>query len=286
LTRNAVSSPVLPSEGQAMGGIPFFADVASYWSSVTFVDRAFIFGFVPAALIAFYLATKSRWQLLPGAVLISASLIFYVSWSAKFLLILLLSMGFNFFGRAWMASRDEKEARLRRGILAVIVIGNLSALFFFKYFDFFLESYAHLTGFRYESLAIGLPLGISFYTFQEITLAVDAYAGASKIGLLKYVLFIVFFPHLIAGPIVQHREMVPQFTHFRVELTNLTIGASLFTIGLTKKVCIADTLAPIVKSVFDGTAQGQLQLGWAWLGVLAYAFQIYFDFSGYSDMAL
>jgi alginate O-acetyltransferase complex protein AlgI len=266
--------------------MPFVDDVAPVWSTVTFIDRIFIFGFVPATVVAFYLATRSRWQLLPVAVLICASLIFYATWSAKFLLLLLLSMGFNFSGRAWMASRNQKEVGFRKAILAVIIVGNLSALFVFKYFNFFLENYAQLTGYRYEALAIGLPLGISFYTFQEITLAVDAYAGASRIGLLKYVLFISFFPHLVAGPLVHHREMVPQFTKFSVQLTNLAIGASLFTIGLTKKVCIADALAPIVKSVFDGTAQGQLQLGWAWLGALAYAFQIYFDFSGYSDMAL
>jgi alginate O-acetyltransferase complex protein AlgI len=262
------------------------ADVASVWSHVTFVDRIFIFGFVPPAVGLFWLAIRTRLQRLPALVLIFVSLIFYASWSAKFLLILLLSMAFNFSGRAWMASCNEKEVGRRRAILVIIVVGNLSALFFFKYFNFFLESYAHLTGFTYEVLAIGLPLGISFYTFQEITLAVDAYAGASKIGLLKYVLFIVFFPHLVAGPLVHHREMVPQFAHLRVRVADLAVGVSLFTIGLTKKVCIADVLAPIARLVFDDTPAGQLQIGWAWTGAVAYAFQIYFDFSGYSDMAL
>jgi alginate O-acetyltransferase complex protein AlgI len=204
----------------------------------------------------------------------------------KFLVILLLSMSFNFFGRAWLTSRNEKQVGMRKAILTMIIACNLSALFFFKYFNFFVESYAYLTGFRYEALAIALPLGISFYTFQEITLAVDAYAGASKIGFVKYVLFIVFFPHLIAGPLVHHREMVPQFAHLRVKMADLAVGVSLFTIGLFKKVCIADALAPIARSVFDSTSADQLRIEWAWMGAVAYAFQIYFDFSGYSDMAL
>jgi alginate O-acetyltransferase complex protein AlgI len=264
----------------------FPADIAGAWSQVTFVDRIFIFGFVPLTVGLFWLATRARWQLMPAIILILASLSFYVSWSVKFLLILLLSMIFNFCGRAWMTSRNEKEVRFRKATLAIIITGNLSALVLFKYFNFFLESYASLTGFQHEALAIGLPLGISFYTFQEITLAVDAYAGASRIGFLKYVLFIVFFPHLVAGPLVHHREMVPQFAHLRVRMADIAVGVSLFTIGLFKKVCIADALAPIVKSVFDNTPAGQLQSGWAWLGAIAYAFQIYFDFSGYSDMAL
>jgi alginate O-acetyltransferase complex protein AlgI len=262
------------------------ADIAGIWSQVTFVDRIFIFGFVPLTVGLFWLGTQARWQLMPAIILILASLSFYVSWSVKFLLILLLSMIFNFCARAWMTSRDEKEVRLRKAILTIIITGNLSALFFFKYFNFFLESYASLTGVQHEALAIGLPLGISFYTFQEITLAVDAYAGASRIGFIKYVLFIVFFPHLVAGPLVHHREMVPQFAQLRVRIADVTVGVSLFTIGLTKKICIADALAPVVRSVFDGTPPEQLQFGWAWIGALAYAFQIYFDFSGYSDMAL
>ena len=261
-------------------------DIIWAWSQVTFVDRIFIFVFVPLTVALFWLATRTRWQTLPAIILIFASLSFYASWSVKFLLILLLSMSFNFSGRAWMTSRSEKEVGIRKALLTMIIACNLSALFFFKYFNFFLQSYTDLTGFPYEALAIGLPLGISFYTFQEITLAVDAYAGASKIGFVKYVLFIVFFPHLIAGPLVHHREMVPQFAHLRVRVADLAVGLSLFTIGLFKKVCVADALAPIARSVFDSTPADQLQIGWAWMGAIGYAFQIYFDFSGYSDMAL
>jgi alginate O-acetyltransferase complex protein AlgI len=258
----------------------------SGWSQVTFVDRIFIFGFVPLAFALFWLSTKTRWQLLPAIILISASLIFYASWSMKFLLILFLSMGLNFGGRTWMTSCNKQEVGLRKAILAGIIVVNLSALCFFKYFNFFLENFAYLTGVQFKALTIGMPLGISFYTFQEITLAVDAYAGASKVGIVKYVLFIVFFPHLVAGPLVHHGEMVPQFAQLRARVSDLAVGVSLFTIGLAKKLCIADALAPIVAAVFDNTPAGQLQIGWAWMGVLAYAFQIYFDFSGYSDMAL
>ena len=159
-------------------------------------------------------------------------------------------------------------------------------MFTFKYLDLFAGTFADLLGKAYQPLHLAIPLGISFYTFQEIILAVDAYKGVPRIGLGKYVLFIVFFPHLIAGPLVHHREMVPQFSFFKITLSNLMIGVSLFSVGLFKKICIADPLAQIVQSVFDRDPSSTLQMGWAWAGALAYAFQIYFDFSGYSDMAL
>ena len=180
----------------------------------------------------------------------------------------------------------EQGNTARKRLLIIIVAANITALFGFKYLDLFANLAASLSGFVYEPLLIAIPLGISFYTFQEITLAVDAYRGVPKVSLAKYVLFIVFFPHLIAGPLVHHREMVPQFSRFRVTQRDLAVGLALFTIGLTKKLCIADPLGVVVKIVFDAPADHPPGMLAAWTGTLAYTFQIYFDFSGYSDMAL
>jgi alginate O-acetyltransferase complex protein AlgI len=260
--------------------------VLGSWSHVTFVDRIFIFGFLPVTVFAFWLATRSANGLLPPAVLIGASLTFYASWGVTFLTILSLSMAFNYLTRLTMLAISENNASARKWTLFAIVSGNLAALFAFKYFDLFIGTFSDLLGKAHQPLRLVIPLGISFYTFQEITLAVDAHRGVPRIGLIKYVLFIVFFPHLIAGPLVHHREMVPQFSAFKVVLSSLMVGVSLFSIGLFKKVCVADPLALIVQSVFDRDPSSTLQMGWAWAGALAYAFQIYFDFSGYSDMAL
>jgi alginate O-acetyltransferase complex protein AlgI len=262
-----------------------FAEIYTSWLQVTFVDRVFIFAFVPATMSLVWLATKTRPLWLAPLTLAICSLIFYASWGPWPLTILIASMSLNYAGRTIMTRLTSPVGSKRVVALSVIVVGNLSALATFKYVDLFAGTAAHLMGQAYQPSTLLVPLGISFYTFQEIVLAVDAYRGTPRVGFLKYVLFICFFPHLVAGPLVHHREMVPQFSRIEIRWHDVTIGLSLFAIGLTKKICVADPLSPIVHSVFD-TNVAALQIGWAWAGSLAYAFQIYFDFSGYSDMAL
>jgi D-alanyl-lipoteichoic acid acyltransferase DltB (MBOAT superfamily) len=171
------------------------------------------------------------------------------------------------------------------------VISNLLLLGYYKYFDFFLKNFNLLTGSDYTLQRLVLPLAISFFTFQQISFLVDAYKGkCSEQDFLDYSLFVTFFPQLIAGPIVHHSEMMPQFAqtdNHRFHFNNFIHGIIIFVIGLFKKVIIADALAQYADPVFKAADAGAV-IGFAegWLGSLAYTFQIYFDFSGYCDMAI
>ncbi len=262
------------------------SEIAQYWHQVTFVDRVFIFAFVPIAVVLFHCATRLHRNTLSAVVLVAVSLVFYASWGTRFFAILLTSMMLNYGARRIMVALPAESRAARARVLAAIVVGNLGALFAFKYFDLFAGTFAGVAGIDFKPLAVAVPLGMSFYTFQEITIAVDAFRGNPRLPFLKYILFIVFFPHLISGPLVHHREMVPQFERLGAKAQDFLIGVSLFTIGLAKKICIADPLASTVHGVFDAPPGTELQLLSAWAATLAYAFQIYFDFSGYSDMAL
>ena len=177
--------------------------------------------------------------------------------------------------------------RSKRLLVAAIAL-NLLCIGYFKYADFLLGSAACLFGLEWQALDIFLPLGISFFTFQEIACLVDTYRGKiGRVPLRKYALFVAFFPQLIAGPIVLADKLIPQFSAkrtFAFSWGNVYIGLILFAIGLFKKVVIADSLSPWVAEVFDGAES--LAFMQAWGGALAYTFQLYFDFSGYSDMAI
>ena len=175
-----------------------------------------------------------------------------------------------------------------RAILAGGVALNLAALAYFKYANFALANFAALTHRPFHPLAIALPLGISFFTFTQIAFLVDAYEGkARELGFFRYCLFVAFFPHLIAGPIVHHSELMPQFATRRAKRwtqPNVDIGLAFLTLGLFKKVIFADSCARWADAVFD--AGHGVSCGDAWRGAIAYAMQLYFDFSGYSDMAI
>jgi alginate O-acetyltransferase complex protein AlgI len=255
------------------------------WKNVSFVDPIFLGLFVPAVMFAFYVAVSRCLQPLVPILLIASSLTFYVSWGLKFFLILIASMLANFSARHLMMRPQFKRGG-KRAALTAIIAGNLCCLGYFKYSGLFFGTIASLGGFQANFANLAIPLGISFYTFQEITLAVDSYRGAYKPSFLKYVLFISFFPHLVAGPLVHHREMMPQFERFRFHWYAIAFGVSLIAIGLFKKICLADPLAPFIQSVFDRPETGSLSFAVAWLGAIAYGFELYFDFSGYSDMAL
>ena len=181
-------------------------------------------------------------------------------------------------------------ARRRRALLAFGVTGNLLALGYFKYAGFLVSTTNAITGADYSVPNIVLPLAISFFTFQQIAYLVDVYRNeAHEYRAIHYALFVTFFPPLIAGPIVHHKEMMPQFDGVatRDATSDLAIGLTIFFIGLFKKVVLADSLAPFSNDVFARAAAGdELSLFVAWGGVLSYTFQLYFDFSGYSDMAI
>jgi len=251
---------------------------------MSFNSYLFIFIFLPMTAAGFFLLGLSgryRWAV---AWLVGASLVFYGLWNPFFLLVIAGSILFNFYwGRA--VSRGSKS------LLAFGIAANLVLLGYFKYANFFMESFAAATGLSAQLPHVALPLAISFYTFQQIAYLVDAYRGnIPEHNFLNYCLFVSFFPRLIQGPIVYHQEIMPQFAQkeiFRFNPQMVAAGVTIFFFGLFKKVMIADGLAQYATPVFEAARQGYLpSLLEAWEGALAYTLQIYFDFSGYSDMAI
>ena len=254
-----------------------------------FNSYVFMFAFLPAAWAAHALARR----FLPGganAVLALASLAFYGWWDLRFLPLLLGSVAVNFLvGRALGAAAAEGREGAARAWLTAGVAANLAALGFFKYVDFFLGNLAAATGAGFEPIGVILPIGISFFTFQQIAYLVDVREGKSdRYAPADYALFVSFFPQLIAGPIVHHREMMPQFARgLGPRAEDIALGLTIFIAGLFKKVVLADNLAPFASPVFAAADAGaQVSSFEAWGAALAYTFQIYFDFSGYSDMAI
>jgi D-alanyl-lipoteichoic acid acyltransferase DltB (MBOAT superfamily) len=254
-----------------------------------FNSYSFVFIFLPVALVGYDVAARfsQRWVVLwLGAV----SLAFY-GWRAPWLLAILLgSVGLNYGAAALIGA--GAGGGLRRGFgprfwLTAAIVVNLTVLGYYKYFAATARFLGGVFGLSGEWQAVALPLGISFFTFTQIAYLVDLERGqARRHDLPSYLLFVTFFPHLIAGPILHHREMMPQFQRAarRLNLADFTVGATWFVLGLGKKVLLADTFAGTAFGVFG--AQGRLSAGIAWEGALAYALELYFDFSGYSDMAL
>ncbi|MGO8912609.1 MAG: MBOAT family O-acyltransferase [Bradyrhizobium sp.] len=249
-----------------------------------FSSYTFLFQFLPAVVLAFAAARRHS----PRAgimVLAGASLFFYGAWRPVYLLLLIASVAVNFS----LGLRMEDPLR-RRAIGMFGVALNLALLCYFKYTNFIFDSINTLTGAPLPFVNIVLPLGISFFTFQQIAYLVDVMRGAKvERDIVSYTLFVSFFPHLIAGPLVHHAEMIPQFKRGRTGRSAVLAarGLAIFAAGLFKKVVIADNLAQFVSPVFAHLdAGGGVTTPWAWLATSAYTLQIYFDFSGYSDMAI
>ncbi len=255
-----------------------------------FNSYEFIFLFLPASLIG-YFALGAYGRIRAAIVWLAAcSLFFYGWWDARYLPLLAGSILFN-YGVSRRLSRASSHATGDRRWLVLGVCGNLSLLGYYKYANFFVDNLNALTGVQWQLGNIVLPLGISFFTFTQIAYLVDAYRKEVKeFRLLDYALFVTFFPHLIAGPVLHHREIMPQFglpQSFVPSAENFAVGLTIFFAGLFKKVIIADNLAPFVTPMFGAAAAGEAVTGSAaWGGVTAYTLQLYFDFSGYSDMAI
>lgn len=256
-----------------------------------FNSYSFILLFLPITLLGFFLAGR-RSHMLAAAWLAAASLFFYGWWNPAYLVLLLGSITVNYlFGVKLSALHAAGAHRAAGRMLALAVAANLLLLGHYKYTGFLTSSLVSLTGWPLQVAAIALPLGISFFTFTQIAFLVDArYGKAKEYSFVHYGLFVTYFPHLIAGPILHHGEMMPQFRNeatYRVNWENLAVGLTLFLIGLFKKTVIADGVAEFVRPTFDAAAAGApVTMADAWGAALAYAFQIYFDFSGYSDMAI
>lgn len=251
-----------------------------------FNSLPFLFLFLPVALAGYYLGGRLH-PMFSAAWLCLASLVFYAWWNPAFVALLALSIVFNYLVSLAILSTQEK-ARLHAWVLGLGIAANIAVLFHYKYFATLVGYLNHFGFVDQRPDDIILPLGISFFTFTQIGFLLDCAAGvARERGFLSYVLFVTFFPHLIAGPILHHKEMMPQFAHpenYRFKAENLSVGGTLFVIGLAKKVLLADSIAPWAEAGFS--QPGQLQLLGAWGVALTYALQLYFDFSGYSDMAI
>lgn len=247
----------------------------------------FIFGFLPITLIVFFGLTKFRLIALGTAWLVIASLAFYAYWNIAYLPLLLISIGCNYFiGKS--IEHTQLGTRKAKMLLCLGICINLGLLGYYKYANFFVTSLSQLLNTNWSIPEIILPLGISFYTFTQTAYLVDAYQGKTKpTNIITYSLFVTFFPHLIAGPILDDKDIIPQFHKLKNYIfshKNMAMGLSLFTLGLSKKVLIADTIAPWVAPVFNHAAE--VSFFEAWVGAISYTLQLYYDFSGYSDMAV
>jgi alginate O-acetyltransferase complex protein AlgI len=255
-----------------------------------FNSGVFIFAFLPLTLAAYFALGRFVGFRAACGALVAASLVYYGWWDPKFLLVLVPATLVN-AALGYALCRGSGETKHRKLLLWAGLAGNLGLLGYFKYAGFFVANLNSALGTHLSVAATALPLGISFFVFQKIAFLVDAYRGrVQSFRLLNFFLFVMFFPQLIAGPIVHHREVMPQFDRpevARFNAMNFAIGLTVFAIGLFKKMVIADNCALIADPVFDAFAKGQgVDAARAWAGALAYAFQLYFDFSGYSDMAV
>jgi D-alanyl-lipoteichoic acid acyltransferase DltB (MBOAT superfamily) len=221
--------------------------------------------------------------------LLLISYVFYAWWRADFLLLLIGSTAVNYVIGLELTARKERGSATRP-LLILGLAFNLGLLGLFKYAGMLVGTTNFLFGTQLPIPAFFLPLAISFFTFEQISYLVDASSGmAKRYAPLDYALFVAYFPHLIAGPIIRHNELIPQFHAGRdsnARAADIAVGATLFSIGLAKKTLIADNLAPYSDLVFSAANHGAVSPSDAWLGTLFFVFQVYFDFSAYSDMAL
>jgi alginate O-acetyltransferase complex protein AlgI len=252
---------------------------------MVFSSALFIFAFLPPVLAAYVLAPRAA----RNALLVVASLFFYAWGERDYVAVLLVSIAGNYAAGRWIeAARTDGAARRR---LAAAVAGNLLGLIAFKYVNFLVDNLnplLALAGLRTITLGpVHLPIGVSFFTFQAISYAVDVYRRdvPAERSPGRYALYAALFPHLIAGPIVRYRDLAGQLGRRAVTADGFAEGVRRFVLGLGKKVLLADTLAALADEIFALPA-ADLGAGTAWLGLACYTLQIYFDFSGYSDMAI
>ncbi len=254
-----------------------------------FNSPVFLFAFLPVVVAGFYLLGAGGRSKIAVLWLVGASLFFYGWWDPAYLLLIAASILFNY--RLGLALAREERLAFRRALLAVGIAGDLGTLGYFKYAGFLADNLGTLIGGGIEIGDIVLPLAISFFTFQQIAFLVDCHRRrAREPSFPHYCLFVSFFPQLIAGPIVHHAEMLPQFERARTydfHARRLSLGLSILAIGLFKKVVIADGMAAYANPVFAAAEAGaRPDFLAAWSGALSYTFQLYFDFSGYADMAI
>lgn len=249
---------------------------------MVFSSAAFLFAFLPLTLGGYYFVPRR----LRNLFLTVMSLLFYAWGEPKFVLIMIASILMNYGFGLLVAKREE--AAWQKKILTLMVVSNLSLFFVFKYLNFTIENLNHLFGGILPQTHIRLPIGISFFTFQAMSYVFDVAYGRGRVqrNPLDVALYVALFPQLIAGPIVRYETVAEEIRGRRENLPDFVKGSRRFTVGLAKKMILSNSIGLLADQAFNCTDPGALSVSMAWLGVLAYAFQIYFDFGGYSDMAI
>ncbi len=243
-----------------------------------FSSMTFVFMFLPIVLVMYLISKKE----LHNPILLTASIIFYAWGEPKYLAIMLLTILVNYIGAILINKYSNKKF-----FLIITILINLSFLIYFKYFNFLIANCNNLLHSHFQLLNIVMPIGISFYTFQAMSYIIDVYRGEVKVqkDIYKLALYICLFPQLIAGPIVKYHDVSEQIDSREVNFDKVNIGVKRFIIGLSKKILIANTMGAVADKIFAQSPDSFSHLT-AWIGAFAYTFQLYFDFSGYSDMAI
>ncbi|MGB7275245.1 MAG: MBOAT family protein [Geitlerinemataceae cyanobacterium] len=255
-----------------------------------FNSLEFIFLFLPITLVVFYQIGDRGYYQPALAWLVLASLFFYQVWNPDYLRLLIFSVSINYIIGS-ILYKSPATGRYRKLLLVLGIILNLMAIGYFKYTYFAIDNLNHILGTNFNFTHLILPLAISFFTFQQVAYLVDTYKGKARdYSFVEYIFFVTFFPQLIAGPITCHRAIIEQLGQksiYKFSVDKVAIGLTIFLIGLFKKVLLADPISVHVSPVFDAANLGtNIRFFEAWSATLAYTFQLYFDFSGYSDMAV
>jgi alginate O-acetyltransferase complex protein AlgI len=249
---------------------------------MVFSSLLFLFLYLPVVLAVYYLVPR-RWR---NVWLFAVNLVFYGWGEPVYILLMLFSISFNYGAGLLLERFSAQRAKAKRVLVADIVL-NLALLGFFKYYDLFASTLSLIPGLRIPTLGLTLPIGISFYTFQTMSYPIDVYRGQTEVqrSYVRFGTFVALFPQLIAGPIVRYRDIADQLENRRENLPQFTAGVRRFVVGLGKKVLIANNIG-LLWDFYKAAAPAELTVVGAWLGALAFSLQIYFDFSGYSDMAI
>lgn len=251
-------------------------------TALVFSDLVFLFVFLPAVLFVYFIVRNE----LKNVVLLIASLLFYAWGEPKYVFLMLFSITINYiFGL--LIDKSRGNLSLKKLFLAIAIIGNVALLGVFKYANFFVDNVNRLFGLSIELEPIPLPIGISFFTFQAMSYIIDVYRRDAEVqrNLFNLSLYISLFPQLVAGPIVRYNTIAEQIKRRFINLDKFSEGIRRFIIGLAKKVIIANSLGELADAIFSVPGE-ELSITAAWIGIIAYSMQIYFDFSGYSDMAI
>lgn len=251
-----------------------------------FSSREFLFFFLPIVLTLYYVVLRKR-RGIQNTMLFVASVVFYAVGEPKFVLVMLLSIILN-WGMGIFVDRYREKKTIAHMIIASTVILNLSIIFVFKYMGFTISNINYMMRTNITIPNIALPIGISFFTFQALSYVIDVYRQQGEVqrNILNVGLYISFFPQLIAGPIVRYQTVAKEIKSRRETWNDFTSGTVRFILGFSKKILLSNTMAVVADKAFYANSIGGLTVGFAWIGALAYSLQIFFDFSGYSDMAI